>query len=415
MKTTIKAILSVWSDIVYVWWREMKTVFRDEGVLIFFILVPILYPLLYGFIYNPEVVREVPIVAVDESHSSAGREFVRRLDATPDVHVVAHAANMGEVRQYMQEHKAYGAVRIPSDFSSRLYRGERTVVGVYADMSGMLYYKGLLMAATGVSLGMNSHIKVERVPGATEAQSALLCNPIRYNEVNLYNPTAGYATFLVPAVLILILQQTLLLGIGMSVGTDRDRNRFHDLIPINRHFASSVCIVVGKAMCYMLIYIVMSFWLLCLVPKIFGYVQIGHVADLAAFVLPFLLASVFFAMTLSYFVRERETSMLLFVFTSVPFLFLSGISWPQFSIPEGWQWFSWLIPSTFGVNAYVRINSMGATIHQVAPLINALWIQALVYAVIAATLYKRQIYLCRRHIIEAWRRQKAHSLTIRRG
>ncbi len=32
--------------------REFRTTFRDQGVLIFFILVPLVYPLIYGFIYN---------------------------------------------------------------------------------------------------------------------------------------------------------------------------------------------------------------------------------------------------------------------------------------------------------------------------------------------------------------------------
>ena len=58
------------NDLFYIWKQEFKTTFRDQGVLIFFILVPLAYPLVYSFIYNNEVVREVPAVAVDCSHSS---------------------------------------------------------------------------------------------------------------------------------------------------------------------------------------------------------------------------------------------------------------------------------------------------------------------------------------------------------
>ena len=77
------------SETFLIWRRECGRVFRDQGVLIFFILVPLLYPLLYAFIYTGEVVREVPVVAVDQSHSALSREFLTRADAAPDLRIVA--------------------------------------------------------------------------------------------------------------------------------------------------------------------------------------------------------------------------------------------------------------------------------------------------------------------------------------
>ena len=81
-------------DIFYIWKDELKNVFKDEGVLIFFFLVPFAYPLLYSFIYNNEVVREAKMVVVDQSDSYLSREFTRRVNATPDVRVVAVSTDM---------------------------------------------------------------------------------------------------------------------------------------------------------------------------------------------------------------------------------------------------------------------------------------------------------------------------------
>ena len=75
-------------DIFYIWKDELKNVFKDEGVLIFFFLVPFAYPLLYSFIYNNEVVREAKMVVVDQSDSYLSREFTRRVNATPDVNLL---------------------------------------------------------------------------------------------------------------------------------------------------------------------------------------------------------------------------------------------------------------------------------------------------------------------------------------
>lgn len=86
-------------------------------------------------------------------------------------------------------------------------------------------------------------------------------------------------------------------------------------------------------------------------------------------------------MTLSIFVRERESSFLLFVFTSVIFLFISGITWPRYAMPEYWKWLGALIPSTWGIEGFVRMNTAGAGIYDVRHAYTMLWILTGVYFV----------------------------------
>ena len=206
------------NDLFYIWKREFQTTFRDQGVLIFFILVPLGYPLLYSFIYDNEVVREVPAVVVDDSHSSLSREYLRKVDATPDIQVVAYCADMEEAKQMLKNRLAYGIIYIPSDFSDDIAKGKQTQVSIYCDMSGLLYYKSMLLANTAVSLDMNRDIKIARSGNTTDRQDEITAYPIEYEEISIFNPTAGFAAFLIPAVLVLIIQQTLLLGIGLAAG-----------------------------------------------------------------------------------------------------------------------------------------------------------------------------------------------------
>src|SRR5574344_1596606 len=98
MKKLFKTIISGIYDACLIWKDEMRQTFKDEGVLIFFILVPLGYPLLYSWIYNNEVVREVPVVVVDDSHSSLSREFIQKFDASPDVSVAFQAGSIEEGR-----------------------------------------------------------------------------------------------------------------------------------------------------------------------------------------------------------------------------------------------------------------------------------------------------------------------------
>ena len=407
-------ILQGMNSVFYICQKELKAVFKDQGVLIFFLLVPLAYPLLYAFIYTGEVVREVPAAVVDMNKSTLSREFIRKVDATPDVKIQSHCADMEEAKLLLKESKVYGVIYIPESFSSDITKGIQTQVTLYCDMSGMLYYKAILTASTEVSLKMNKAIKVKRAGNTTDRQDEISATPITYEAVNLFNPQAGYASFLLPAVLILIIQQTLLLGVGLSAGTARENNRFRDLVPLSRQYQGTLRIVLGKSSAYFIIYAIVSAYILCVVPKIFSLVQIAQAGTLAAFILPYVLSCIFFAMTCSIFIHHREACMMIYVFTSVPLLFISGVSWPGSAIPAFWRVISWLFPSTFGINGYIAINSMGATLDQVLPEFRALWIQTGVYFLTTCIVYRRQIMLSRSHAMERlkeFRRKKKNLVT----
>ena len=90
-------------DTYYIWKEELRNVFKDAGVMIFFFLVPFVYPLLYSFIYNNEVVHEAKMVVVDQSDSYLSRGLTRRVNATPDVDVVGVCQVMEEALKMLSE------------------------------------------------------------------------------------------------------------------------------------------------------------------------------------------------------------------------------------------------------------------------------------------------------------------------
>ncbi|MDO4161196.1 MAG: ABC transporter permease [Prevotellaceae bacterium] len=378
-------------DLCYIWAEEMKHIWKDEGVLTFFILVPLLYPLAYSWIYTNEVVREVPVAVVDMSHSHLSRKFIRQFDASPDTKIAYHCKDMNEAKDLIGQQKAYGVLYFPSDFQTNVLRLEQSHVGVYCDMSFMLYYKSIFQTATSVASELGSEIQIERSGNWTERENEISTKPLDFDAVQIFNTTGGYGNFIIPGVLMLIIQQTLLLGIGLSAGRSQETKGYRNLVPISEHNNGMFRIVLGKSLCYFMIYAVIAAYLTLIVPRIFDFVSILYPGDLFWFMLPYLLACIFFAMIVSFAVRYRENIMLMVVFTSVPFLFLSGVSWPQSGIPEFWQWISSLIPSTFGVRGFVRMNTMGARLGDVLPEYQALWIQTLVYFFITCLLYRKKI------------------------
>lgn len=386
-----RKIITYIIDVAKVWMHEYRQIFKDEGTLLFVILVPLLYPVLYSWIYNNEVVKEVPVAVVDCSHSAMARVFVRHCDASSDVKVAYRCNSLEEAKDLVGHQKVYGVIYMPEDFGTRLGRMEQAHVSVYCNMGLMLTYKAIFQTCTAVAADLNSRIQIELSGAYTAREGEITASPINVRDVPMFNNTGGYGNFILPGVLVLVLQQVLLLGIGMAYGTSYEKHGFVRLKPmLERNFGLSR-IMVGRTLGFLVLFVMLSAWVLLAIPRIFNFVHIMHRGEFLLFTVPYLLACIFFAITFSFIVRQRENVMLLVVFTSVPFLFMSGVSWPKSNIPEIWQLTSCLFPSTFGIQGFVKLNTMGCLFSDIWPEIKALWMQVIVYGALATLVTRWQV------------------------
>ena len=376
---------------IRVWWNELKEVFSDIGILLFIIVVPLGYPVLYSYVYGTEVARDVPAAVVDDSNSSLSRDFVRKVDASPDVRIYSHCTNMEEAKELLKKQEIYGIIHIPSTFARDIFSGVQTKVGVYSDVCSMIYYKNLLLACSKVSLVMNKDIKVEKLGKAmSDRQQEIAKEPIAYEHVQLYNPQGGFSQFMIPPIMMLIIQQTLFLGIGIAMGRIREKNRGY-AVPNLPGYTNSFNVVMGRLMVFVPVYIVMGIYMYTCVTSWFTLPQLGHYWTFIAFLIPFLTACTTLGILLSTLIYRREDSILLFIFMSIPVLFLSGVSWPGSNIPTFWKYVSYVFPSTFGMNGYIRISSMGASLQDVSREVAALWIQTAVYFIMSCVVIGWQV------------------------
>lgn len=388
-----KIAVSIVNDILNVILNEFSTMFKDRGVVIMLVLAPLVYPVLYCSLYKNETLIDVPVAAVDCSRSSESRELIRHIDATQNIHITHAYSTLAEVKQAYNEKKVHGVVYIPSNFSKKLNSGDQTTVSIYADISSFMYYRIINQACSSCVLEMGNQIQLERLNanGITGEAATIISSPIPYEGVVLYNEGTGFASFLMPSVLILILFQTLFLGIGMIAGTSRGENRFHVLVSSSVHRGGIFRVIIGKSICYFLLYAAWSFFILMLMPRAFNLPHIGIPFDILMLLIPFLLASIFFSMTVSVFLPHRETGMIIFMFMSLILLFLSGVSWPQSNINGFWEAFAWLFPSTSGIQAYIKINTLGAGLHHISFEYISLWLQTVIYFITTYWTYSWQI------------------------
>lgn len=381
---------------LYTWWlktkestwvfaNEIKRIFTDPGVTVIFIVATIAYPILYNCIYWKDNVENIPVAVVDLSCSSESRNFLHRWNACPEVRLDYTCASMAEAERLLRDQKVHGIIYFPTDFAKALNSGMETAhISLYCDMSSFLYMKGIYLSCNKVMLESMSSIQIDRYEamGMDEEFAWSLVQASPYTETALFCPTGGYAAFLIPAVLMLILHQTLFFGICMLGGTAREENRELFRLPGARRGASVLRIVVGRASAYFLIYMALGVFALLAVPRMFGLPHIGSPWDVMRFYVPYLLATIFFSMLVSTFIRNRESGIVLLISTSLIFIFIAGVSWPQQMLPKPWLWLSYFFPYTWGVHGFLHINSMGATLAATSKEYIALWILAIGYFVL---------------------------------
>lgn len=380
-------ILTGVDDIWHVFTQELLRIVRDPGIILIFFVAGLGYPILYNLIYWSDTLTDVPVAVVDDDASVYSRRFLHKWEATPDVKIAYICQSMQEAELLMKQQKIHGILYIPSDFSRQIETaGGQAHLSLYADMSSFLYMKAVYMSANMVMIDEMHHIQIDRYErlGMDDETAWTLVQGVPYEEVNLFVPSAGYSSFLVPAMLIMIIHQTLFFGVGMLAGTAREENKTLFFIPGRKRRRSVFRITFGRALAYFIVYMAISAIDLLIVPRLFHLPHVGNSWDILAFTIPFLLAAIFFSMTISLCVRNRETGMVTMVATTLIVFFISGVSWPQAALPTGWLYLSYLIPATWGINGFVHINTMGATLAQTSTEINALWTLAALWFVTAS-------------------------------
>ncbi len=368
--------------------HELRQIFSDGGVLLIFIVAGLVYPLLYNVIYLNGVLNDTPIAIVDEADCAQSRRYTRELDATREVEVAYRCVNMDEARRLMQERKVNGIVLYPRDFGEKLARMETATLSVYCDMSSFLYYKNALMAANHVMLHEIGQIQIERyaAAGFTGAEAAALVQPIPYEENNPYNNAFSYSIFLISAILLLIIQQTMFYGMSLLAGTMRERNRSFASLPDTLEGHGIGRVILGRGAAYWTVYLAISLYIAFIVPAIFGLPQRGNYWDILLLLLFFITDCVFFSMTWSTFITRRETVFVLFLFMSPICLFLTGTSWPVTAFPKFWKLFSYIFPTTFGCQAYINMSTAGGDLLAARSQLFALTLQTVIYYFLASVM-----------------------------
>ncbi|AWL79009.1 ABC transporter permease [Capnocytophaga canimorsus] len=370
---------------------EWKYIFRDKAVLFSFLGVSLIVPFLYTFVYSHETLEKLPIGVVDNDNSGNSRQLLRMMDGSSQVTIFQSYPDLVEARQSFERQEIRGVVVIPDNFSQLLQRGEQPFISVYADASYLLYYKQILTAVKTSAAYLNAgiQIKKESAQGKLPTQARNDSVAVSAKTVSLYNPSSGYATFLIPVVLVIIFQTCILTSIGILGGTMREGKKLRKLYPHSDNFLGTLPIVMGKATTYLVLGLAILLVMLGVVMPVFNIPMRNNLLTVVVFMIPFLLSLVYLGIFLLNFFKHREDAIMLIMYTSIPALLITGISWPTTSIPNWIQVISYLVPSTIGAKGFVSLTQMGASAQTIQFYWVGMWLVCLFYLLLAVLSMKR--------------------------
>ncbi|MGY6553747.1 MAG: ABC transporter permease [Wenzhouxiangella sp.] len=361
-------------------WRmfagELRAALSDRGVALIIIGGSIFYALFYPLPYQAQVALGLPVIVVDQDGSAHSRELIRQVDGAEQIRVVEVTRDARAAELALRDLRAAGMLLIPPDFERDILRQRPVQVGAFGNAAFMVMYSQTVTGMSNAVQDFSAEIVRERklAEGRPPFVADTLAQPLAVDLHELFNPDGGYANYVVPAVLILILQQTFLIGIGMMGAGRREQGLAQ---------AFGLRALLAQAGAYVLLMAVLLGFFLLVVYEIYDFPRFGRVRDVYWLLLPFFLAVTFLGLALGQLFRSRETAMQLMMLVSVPAIFLAGFAWPAEIMPAWLVAAGQLIPSTAGIDGFVRVHQMGAALDEVRTTQVQLWVLAAVYLLLA--------------------------------
>ncbi len=366
-----------------VFFNEAKLIFSDVAIVLTIIGGVILYSFLYPQPYTSQSVSGLPISVVDLDKSDISRDIIFKLDATAQINVGRVDLSERDAKEALLSEEVKAIVIIPNNFKKDLALNKSPTIAVGADASYFLIYGGVLEGAMKSVLTTGATIKVanllkDQVP---LSKAKLAYTPYSLNIINLFNPQNSYTQYVIPAVFVLILQQTLLIGLGILGGginekLDSGEDGYFRTTPTWMMMLSRVIIFGFIFFIHMLFYFGFSF-------EIFGVTHIASMIDLLTFGFVFLLAVIFFGIFIGALFSSREIATPAILFSSLPLVFTAGFVWPLEALPESLVYLSMLFPSTLAIDGFLKLNQMGTSFDMVIDLYAILWVQVIIYGTLA--------------------------------
>lgn len=357
---------------------ELKALFTNPVVLLTVFGGVVFYSFLYPLPYTQQTPREQTLSIVNLDKSQASYQLERMVDATPQVKVVQHDSTIEYAKQAFLNRKVSGILVIPEHFYKDLLLGKSPTLAYAGDASYFLVYGTIVegLSQAGGTLAAKSKVSRLVMEGEPLSLAAQHYSATSINLKPTFNPRMGYVDYVVPAVFVLILQQTMIMAAGLMGGTQKHGNGYWShTTPLRLILVRSIVLVA--------VYYLLSMYYFGASFTSHGVNTLASAGHLLLLLLPFLLASCLCGIWLGSVTPRRELVTLVVLISSMPLIFSAGFIWPLEAIPRPIIWISNLFPSTPAIQSFLSLNQMGASWDQISTQWGLLWVQVFGWGALA--------------------------------
>lgn len=351
------------------YFSTLRDIATDRSGALMLILSILLYSVFYPVAYSHQVTRHVPLAVVDLDHSVLSRRLVLAAMATQGVDVVRHTTSQAEGRVLLEQGEVDALLWIAPGFERDVLQGKAGEAALYGNGAYLIRTRATLTALAGAL----NKTAVDAVMLKLPAQGVPARAPVQLVVHPLYNSWEGYGSAIVPGVMVLVVQQTLLLGIGLMMATWH--KRYGRRMGPKYFFARTAAFfTIG---CGGLFYFCgMAFWQQ-------DYPRGGNLGGLILAGPVFVLAVVMAGMFLGSFFTRREQPGQLLLATSLPIFFLTGLSWPQTVVAPWLVGLAKAFPVTSGIHLVIKLVQMDATLAEASAELYNLFLLVVLFSLMA--------------------------------
>jgi len=311
---------------------EIMRIFRERVLLAILFIVPLLYASMFGLVYVSAILQHVPLGIVDLDHSQESRAVVSAFENTPNFKVITQVSTYADLEAGMKNGLVRAGVVIPADYSQKLAQHQLTQISTVYDGSNLIYGFNTRKYFQQVLNTFSAEHTAAYLSGLgmTKQEIVNVMDTVSYSLEVWYNPTFSYATFIYMGLVLMILQQIGLLGIGLTVTREKEENSWLQFLGAA---VPQWKIFIGKALPYFIANF-FNFGFLMWIAARFVNVKIeGSVGLILLLGLLFDLIIVSVGFTVSVYSPNSLLVTRYLMLISVPIFVASGYSWPSTHIP----------------------------------------------------------------------------------
>lgn len=341
--------------------REVRNVSKDSSLFLILLLAPILYAFIYGSIYFNKGEEKVKLALVDNDGTAISRLLTQQFDSTPMIEIIP-SSNLSEANEKMYGGEVQGYFYIESGFEKNILSQKQSNVNVVLNASRFLPSSDLLSTVSKVCLTVGAGVRKTyfNKQGMGDDEAMKMTNPINMDYRPLYNSGMTYGDFLLPGLLAIILQQTLLIGVAAAFASEIEDKKLSNLYETSRGNISKI--VLGKTLFYGIVFMIFGAFFTIVNFSVFDVDMRGHYFDLAFIYGLFVIAITTLAMLIGSFFKTKLLVFQVLVFSSYPIFLITGYSMPYQALPKFVQLLSDTLPTSPFLKTYISIVQSGGSL-----------------------------------------------------